>query len=140
VNNKEFEDYFKSRYQKELNWYNSRAKLNKNIYYFLQFLVIIVAAITPVLAVLQLKWSTVAAASVVAIISGIIRFIKLEEIWINYRTIAETLKKEPYLMKAGLSDYSCVSDKKQLFIDRVESLISRENTTWISTISTKEKK
>lgn len=140
MNDKDFEEYFKIRYQKELSWYNSKAKLNKNIYYFLQFLVIFIAAITPVFAVLQFKWITVAAASSVAIISGIIRFVKLEEIWINYRTIAETLKKEPYFMKAELADYSRVNDKNQLFVDRIESLISKENTLWFSTMFDKEKK
>jgi hypothetical protein len=39
-----------------------------------------------------------------------------------------------------LGDYAFCEDKNKLFVDRVESLISRENTLWLSITTTKEKK
>ena len=42
-------------------------------------------------------------------------------------------------MKAEFGDYASCIDKEKLFVDRVKSLISRENTLWLSTTLTKEK-
>jgi hypothetical protein len=140
MNQKEFEEYFNNRYTKAVKWYDTKSIWNKRVYYAVQFSIIILAAITPILAILELKWPTTITASLVAIATGIIKFMKLEENWINYRTMCETLKKEPYLMKAELSDYGICHDKHKVFVDRVESLISREHTLWLSTITTKEKK
>lgn len=140
MNQKDFDDYFNNRYKNAVSWYDKKSVCNKKVYYCLQITVIIVAAITPILAILELKWPTTIAASLVAIATGIIKFIKVEENWLNYRTICETLKKEPHLMKAELGDYAFCEDKNKLFVDRVESLISREHTLWLSTIVTKEKK
>ena len=140
MNQKDFDDYFNNRYKKAVSWYDKKSIWNKRVYYCLQTAVIIVAAITPVLAILELKWPTTISASLVAIGTGIIKFMKLEEHWLNYRTICETLRKEPHLMKAELGDYAFCEDKNKLFVDRVESLISRENTLWLSITTTKEKK
>lgn len=140
MNQAEFEEYLNGRYTKAVEYYDEKSTSNKKIYYVFQIAIIVIAAITPVLAVLELKWPTVIAAFLVAIATGIIKFTKLEENWINYRTTCETLKKEPYLMKAELSDYANCDDKFKLFVDRVESLISREHTVWLSTVATKEKK
>lgn len=140
MNQKDFDNYYNNRYKKAVSWYNKKSVLNKKVYYCFQIMVIIVAAITPILAVLELKWPTVISASLIAIATGIIKFMKLEEHWLSYRTICETLKKEPNLMMAELSDYALCEDKNKLFVDRVESLISREHTLWVSTITTKKRK
>jgi len=140
MNQKDFDDYFNNRYKKAVSWYDKKSVWNQRVYYCFQIVVIIVAAVTPILLILELKWPTVISASLVAIATGIIKFMKLEEHWLNYRTICETLKKEPHLMKAELSDYTFCEDKNKLFVDRVESLISRENTLWLSITATKKKK
>jgi hypothetical protein len=40
------------------------------------------------------------------------------------------LKKEKHFYDAELFEYNEVEDKESFFIERVESLISRENTKW----------
>ncbi len=140
MNQREFEEYFKDRYLKAVEWYDTKAIWNKRVYYAFQIPIIVILAITPILALLELKWQTTISASLVAIGVGIIKFMKLEELWINYRTISETLKKEPHLMQAELSDYALCDDKNKLFVDRVESLISREHTFWLFTITPKKEK
>jgi len=67
----------------------------------------------------------------VAILASAVRAFKFQENWINYRTTAETLKKEIHLYRAGAGEYARVPDREALFVERVESLISRENTTWV---------
>ena len=39
---------------------------------------------------------------------------------------------DQYLFDAGLSDYQQSEDKQAEFIDRVEALLSREHTIWLS--------
>lgn len=135
-----FKEYLETRYKTAVKWCDSKSILNKRYYNIFQISIIVLSAITPILAILELKWPTTITASLIAIATGLIKFLKFEENWLNYRTICETLRKEPYLLEAELSDYSRCDDKYKLFVDRVESLISRENTLWLTTISSKDKK
>ncbi len=139
MDEQKFKDYLDTRYHPAIKWYDSKSIWNKRWYNFFQISIIVLSAITPILAIMELKWPTTITASIVAIATGIIKFLKLEENWLNYRTICETLRKEIHLMSAQLSDYSRSEDKQQLFVDRVESLISRENTLWLTSISSQDK-
>ena len=57
----------------------------------------------------------------------------LNENWITYRTTCETLRKEINFYEASIQGYDAVADKEALFVERVESLISREHTLWVTT-------
>ena len=63
---------------------------------------------------------------------------KFQENWVNYRTIVEALTKEKYYYDAGALEYATVEDKEQLFVERVEALISTESVSQMS-IGTKKK-
>ena len=69
----------------------------------------------------------------VAILTTGLKTFKYQENWINYRSTCETLRKEKRFYDAGLGDYGNTKDKEALFVDRVESMISRENTMWVRT-------
>ena len=79
------------------------------------------------------QWVTVILSILLAIGTAGLKTFKFQENWINYRTISETLKKEKHYYDADLDEYSEASDKDALFVDRVESLISKENTLWVTT-------
>ena len=68
----------------------------------------------------------------VAIVASALKTFKFQENWINYRTTCETLKKEIHFYEAGIGEYANAEDKEVLFVERVENLISRENTLWLS--------
>jgi hypothetical protein len=70
-----------------------------------------------------LRWPTTVTASLIAIATGLKKFVKFKDNLLTYRTISETLRKEPYLLEAQLSAYSRCDDKYKLFFDRVESLL-----------------
>jgi hypothetical protein len=70
--------------------------------------------------------------AIVAIAATFSRSFNFQENWINYRTISETLKKEIHYYDAKLSEYQGAEDPEALFVSRVENLISRENTTWVT--------
>ncbi len=137
----EFKKYLKERYEDEINWYETRSAKNKKFYTFFQWGVIVLSAILPVLVVSftqGLKWVTASIAAILAIGTTGLKTFKFQENWINYRTIAETLKKEKYFYEAELDDYRNSSDKESLFVERVESLISREHSLWITSHTEKE--
>ena len=81
----------------------------------------------------EYKWATVGIAILLAIGTAALKTFKFQELWISYRTIAETLKKEEHFYRARIGDYQDVDDTEALFVERVESLISRENTLWVMT-------
>src|SRR5262245_50344435 len=98
MDEKKYREYFEQRYSPAVQWYDAKSIFNKRNYTILQISIIVLSAITPILAILSLKWPTTISASLIAIATGLIKFLKLEENWLNYRTICETLRKEPYLM------------------------------------------
>jgi hypothetical protein len=85
-------------------------------------------------------WLAVIIAALVAIGTTILKTFKYQENWINYRTTCETLRKEIHFYRAPLGDYRDSDDREALFVERVESLISRENTMWLTTQRLKEGK
>ncbi len=143
MNEEEFERYKKDRYQKETAWYDKKAIQNHHRYNLFQWATVILAALTPVLILIGdvlTKWPAAGVAVAVAICTGALKAFKYQENWINYRTTCETLKKEVHFYEADTAGYDKVEDKMSLFVERVEALISRENTLWSTTQARKEEK
>ncbi len=138
----DFQKYLKERYEDQINWYDKKSAWNQKLYWYFQWSVIILATITPVLVAMPQKnrWPAVIIAALVAIGTSILKTFKYQENWINYRTTCETLRKEIHFYRAGLGDYRDSEDREALFVERVESLISRENTMWLTTQQPKEGK
>ena len=44
-----FNKYLEERYNNQVKWYDEKSKLNQKIYKFLQWIIIILTAITPIL-------------------------------------------------------------------------------------------
>lgn len=138
-----FGNYLKDRYQDQIEWYDRKASENQTKYRWMQWMVIILAALTPVFIELDFLRSSetfehlpTVTSAIVAILSAGLKTFKYQENWLNYRTTCETLRKEKHFYNANLGDYARARDKEALFIERVETMISRENTMWISTQKT----
>ena len=95
----DFEKYLAERYDKQVKWYDNKSILNKRLADIFQISIIFLAAITPVLAALELKWPTIVSSSLIAAVSGIFRYCKFDELWHNYRTICETLRKRKKFLR-----------------------------------------
>ena len=136
-----FNQYVSERYENQVKWYSDKSRINKKLYQWFQWGAIVLSASIPVLVVSfegNFKWITVTLSIVLAIVTSGLKTFKFQENWINYRTIAETLKKEKHYHDAELNEYAATDDKEQLFVERVETLISRENTLWVSTHAKKD--
>lgn len=137
---RDFDKYLKERYEDQVKWYDNKAVYNRKLADKLQYSVILLAAITPVFAALNFRWPTIVSSSLIAAITGILKYGKFEDLWHNYRTICETLKKEKQYYDFRLGCYQDANKPEKLFVDRVESLISRENTIWSSITQKQEEK
>ena len=131
---KDFKEYLENRYKDRVAWYDNKAIWNHRVYQVFQWTAIVLSAVTPIFIIIgegAIKWLAVAIAVVVAITTAALKTFKYQENWINYRTTCETLRKEIHYYEAGIQGYDTTDDKEALFIERVESLISRENTLWV---------
>ena len=136
-----FSKYVEDRYVDQVNWYDGKARENQTKYRRLQWVLIILAAMTPALIELDLNeligkgfghLATVTA-GVVAILTAAMKTFKYQENWINYRTTCEALRREKYYLDGAIGEYKNTANKEALFIERAEGLMARENTLWIST-------
>ena len=129
-----FSEFIKDRYEKEIVWYDQKAVRNKKIYDLLQAVVIIFSGLTPVLILIDepdLRIFAVLTSVIIAISTSFIKTFKFHENWLNYRTTTETMRREYSLYNTDAGDYLDVDDKQRFFVERIESLISRENTKWL---------
>ena len=142
MDREDFKKYLEDRYEDQIRWYGKTSRRNKRYYSWFQWSAIALSASIPVLVVTldgNDKWITAALSVVLAIATTGLKTFKFQENWLNYRTIAETLKKEKFYLCADLFEYATVENKERLFVERVERIISTENTLWISKHTRKDK-
>ena len=135
-----FSTYLTDRYEDQVKWYDGKAMAYQAKYRRMQWPLIVFAALTPALVEVSLIGEcsllghlAALSAVIVAILSSGLKVFKYQENWINYRTTCETLRKEKHFYNAGVGEYSGAKDREAVFVERVENLISRENTLWLST-------
>jgi hypothetical protein len=127
----EFEDYLKNRYQDQISWYDRKAIRNKRLYNVFQTCVILFSGLAAILAALNPQWekpALIILTTLATAFSMIMVAYRYQELWMNYRTVCETLRKEIHYYTARIGEYHTSSSPRQLFVQRVEAFISRENT------------
>src|SRR6185436_13624819 len=72
---------------------------------------------------------------IVAAVAGLITLIKFQENWIEYRTVAESLKLEKFLFLSKAGPYKNLTDAYPLFVERFESLVSTSTKKWVDYVS-----
>ena len=130
--------YMVERYDDQCQWYDVKAVINKRWYYIFQTAVISLSAVTTVVvgvgAFSDAEWIQIAALVVAAAATastGLIKVYRFQEQWIEYRGTAEILKRERHLFEARIGEYAAAPSPEQLFVSRVETHISRQNTVWV---------
>ena len=135
---KEFERYINERYNDQCQWYSSKANFNKKRYYLVQTMIICFSSLTTLTIALgiyfpKFEWIRILAlgmTSAVTVLVSLQKVFRFQENWHEYRNTAESLKKEKYLHLASLDEYAKNDSINNLFVERVEGLISRQNTAW----------
>jgi hypothetical protein len=138
-----FDEYFNQRYLPSCKWYGERSRFCKSRYQAWQSALLVLSAMTPVLLMLGevdadrgklWRLAAAAASAGTVIAAGTLKTFRYESNWTNYRMTAQALKRERYLLAAGLDDYGVATDAHATFVNRCESLISQESQRWLMTV------
>jgi hypothetical protein len=142
-------DYTKTRLDHQIEWFDTNSKDKQKWYKRYRNLEIFFAALIPVLGLLfevQKDWldgyhSLILGGLgvIISALASILALGKYQELWQTYRMTCESLKKEKYLYLSKARPYH-KQDRDTLLAERVESLISKENTNWAEIITSKEDK
>lgn len=135
------EEYLQTRVLDQTKWYDDKSKTNKMWFLYLKITEIILSLFIPFLSAYinsstsPLKIIVGILGIMVAAIAGIITLIKFQENWIEYRTVAESLKLEKFLFLSKAGPYKEASDTFPFFVERFESLISTSTKKWVNYIA-----
>ena len=123
---------------------------NKSRYRLFQVITIIASAVIPVINLasgwadtntvtqIQTQHAALLTTSVIsAVVAIIIAFAQMEkyfETWILYRTTGEALKREKFLFQNSCAEYFNLNepDKNRLLVERVEAMLSSENSKFFA--------
>ncbi len=128
------DEYINQRVDDQIGWYDKKSLRAQRWFKRLRVLEIIAAGAIPLFAGFGggLAWSLIVVGvlgAVVAILASLLSLSQFQENWIEYRTSCESLKHEKYLFLTNAEPYN-EEDSFGLFVQRIESLISKENSTW----------
>lgn len=129
------EEYLSKRLEDQINWYDGKSIWHQKWLKRLQVYQIVAASLIPILVYYVNNNSTTMRPLVaiigasIAIASGIIGLYKFQENWLDYRTTCESLRHEKFLYLTCSEPYN-IENAFSLLVNRVETLISKENTNW----------
>ncbi len=135
----DFDRYVADRYDDQVTWHDRKAVLNKRLYLSFQTAIVVLAVVTSVTTALDLQnfvapwWAIpVGASALVSIMTALQKVFQFQELWIGYRTTAESLRKERYLHLVRTGEYGFSDSPDRLFVERVENILSRQTSGWAS--------
>ena len=141
------DQYLTERVQDQIDWHNRKSTWNQRNFKRLQIVVILSSALLPLLAGLQSAAGESAAkygltigiiGVIVAVLTGIASLYRFQELWVDYRLTAEALTQEKYRYLTGTAPYDS-GDGLQLLVERVESILSEQNSQWQQVAKAKSK-
>ena len=132
------EEYIEQRLNDQIGWYDRKSTANQRWFKRLRFAEIVAAATIPFLSGFADKSSSIkiaigALGVFVAVIASVLGLLQLQVHWMQYRATAELLRKEKFLFLTQTDPYN-KDDAFHLFVQRVEALLSKENTEWAQSI------
>jgi hypothetical protein len=134
------QEYLETRVTDQISWYDKKSLWNKKMFIRLKVLETIFALMIPFLIGyitterIELKLTVGFIGIVVAVVTNVVTLLKLQENWIEYRTVAESLKHEKFMFVTRSGPYTIPNDLSA-FVERFESLISQSNTKWASLVN-----
>jgi len=131
-----FKEYLKGRYYDQLNFYDKSSGRNQKKYKNFQWVLIILSALTPILAAMKLEnfnfqIPVIIISALVAILTTGLKTFQYQELWANYRATCEQLKPEIHYYNFNVGPYGMPgANKEALFISRVEAILDKEHQGW----------
>jgi hypothetical protein len=125
------------RLEEQRKWYSSESKRNKQYYHRIKIAQIILASAIPLVALINAPWShwvTALAGSAIAVLEAIHQLKQYSQLWIEYRSAAEKLKRDKTLFLAEAGPYKGLDVKNRLILlaERIEDYLSAEHENWVA--------
>ncbi|HYO84807.1 MAG TPA: DUF4231 domain-containing protein [Bryobacteraceae bacterium] len=119
------------RLEDQIEWYDRKSTSSAHWYKRLKLCTLVVAAFIPTLAHVAPPFVSSALGALVLVIEGVQHLNQHQALWMLYRRTAEALKSEKqlYLARAGAYAHA-ETDPLPLLAERVEALLSGEQTRW----------
>ena len=127
------EQYIKDRVEKQINWFNSKAKTCKWHYYIFSMTSIVASALTPVF-VKACPDTSIVTSLIATIVLSLNNLCKFKDKWNLYRMTAELLQKEKMLYLYSTDN---PENKDNNFIGQIENILADSNKKWDSNIHQK---
>jgi ABC-type multidrug transport system fused ATPase/permease subunit len=132
----------KDRVDDQIKYYSGQSNFNKFRYRRFQIIVIIAGGIIPLISLTASAFSewwqhgaliiSAVLGSIITIITAFSQMEKYFETWTLYRTTEESLKREKFLFNNNAGDYFGVADKNRVLVERVETILSSENSKFFA--------
>jgi hypothetical protein len=128
------DEYINQRVNDQIGWYDQKSQRAQRWFKRLRAVEVIAAGAIPLFAGFggRSPWSVIVVGilgALVAILASLLSINQFQENWIEYRTTCESLKHEKYLFLTNAEPYN-EEETFGLFVQRIESLISKENSAW----------
>lgn len=137
------EDYIRDRVDEQLEWYNQKSGSNKSWHYRWQIIALVATSTIPILALssgdIEFRIAVACLGAIAAIAAGVMSMYQFRDQWVDYRTTSEMLKYERFLFLTGSTPYDN-QDSFSHFVNRIESIIIKENSQWSERNFSSEKK
>ncbi|WP_342480022.1 DUF4231 domain-containing protein [Paenibacillus sp. FSL L8-0340] len=138
------DQYLKERLEDQIDWYDTKSIECQKTYKWMKRVELVSAALIPILSTQSSGWVSFAVivsilGAIIVIIEGLVSLGKYHENWIEYRSICETLRQEKYMYLTLTGVYKTNPDEAfDLLVERIESVISKENVNWANLHSAKK--
>jgi hypothetical protein len=138
--------YLTQRVDDQIVWYDRRSGWNQWWFKLLRIVEIVAAALIPLLTAVppvsekwDMKYVIGGLGVLITVVAGILALYQFQERWTEYRATAESLKKERFLFLTKADPYNA-GDGFSMFVQKIETLISKENTNWSQSFVKPEQK
>jgi hypothetical protein len=132
--------YLDDRLEGQRKWHSNKANWNKNRFYVVEIITLIAGGLIPLINVLDvipefwLRVASASLASVIVVATGIAKLCKFQENWLNFRAVAEMLKREREFYLHEVGEYAVRSDQKRskILVERVENILASITSQYVA--------
>jgi hypothetical protein len=128
-------DPIMERLEDQIAWYDFRSLRNQRAYKRIKVIEILAAAMIPLIASFSMPHAALVTGSLgvlITVLEGLIHLNQYQQNWTTYRSTCEALRHEKYIYLGKAAPYASVADAHALLAERIESLVSQENSKWAS--------
>jgi hypothetical protein len=116
----------------QIAWYDTKSRHSQRWYKGLKITELMAAAAVPLAAGYNANWLAGGLGVAVVVIEGLHGLNQYYHNWITYRSTCEELRHEKYLWLSRAGPYAEAGSSTALLAERIEGLISREHSRWVS--------